>query len=56
MIEKKITAKIDKVIKIGSLEEEQIEEIRVLDSLLPQSVEAPKTQENIEEPKQAKQE
>lgn len=42
MIEKKITAKIDKLIKLGSLEEEQAKEMLALENLLP---ECPKEEE-----------
>jgi hypothetical protein len=35
MIEKKITAKIDKVIKTGSIEEEQVQELHELETVFP---------------------
>lgn len=35
MIEKKITAKIEKVIKTGSIEEEQAQEIHELENVFP---------------------
>jgi len=46
MIEKKITAKIDKMIKLGSLEEDQVKEIQALENLFP---ECPLQEEKDEE-------
>jgi hypothetical protein len=36
MLKKKITAKIDKVIKTGSVEEEQVKELKTLETLFPE--------------------
>lgn len=35
MIKKSITAKINKVIKIGSLEEDQVKELQALEAIFP---------------------
>jgi len=41
MIEKRIIAKIDSVVKTGSLEEEQIQEIHKLNTMFPEAPETP---------------
>jgi len=35
MLKKRITAQVDKVIKIGSLEEDQVKELQALEALFP---------------------
>ena len=52
MIEKKITAKVDQVIKTGSIEEDQIKEIHKLEVLFPEQPEVVKVEEpqKVEEP------
>jgi hypothetical protein len=54
MIEKRITAKIDGVIKTGSLEEEQIQEIHKLEVMFPEAPKAPEIQTPEEKPEEKK--
>jgi len=46
MIKKSITAKVDKIIKVGSLEEDQVKELQALEDLFPTN------RDEIKEPKE----
>jgi hypothetical protein len=51
MIEKKITAKVDQVIKTGSIEEDQVKQIHKLEVLFPEQPEVVKEEpQKVEEP------
>lgn len=52
MIEKRIIAKVDGVIKTGSLEEEQVQEIHKLEVMFPEVREVNIPEEKPEEEKQ----
>lgn len=54
MLDKKITAKVNRVLKIGSLEEEQAKELKTLETLFPEETAEIKVETEVEEQQEQK--